>query len=238
MRLASIVLLATVSLGAAPGAAFDLPPRKPGLWELSQTTNIGPNNSHTEVVQHCVDTDALLRRLEMTRLQQAKCTRMDLRREDGAVVLDAECKALVVVIALLIFMSQAAASQFAANGSADQVPAAAAQAQLAQREASRTCDASRSSSAIPDRLRYLFDLPWCSAWFFKCSLCEKQGDGISCRPVDQNCQEDFSIFRCRGFVVPDTCDVWSDGCNYCDRGGCTARACVPYTPRYQCLQPR
>jgi hypothetical protein len=95
MRLHWIVGLLASVIGAAPAAAFDLPPRKPGLWELSQTTNIGPSNSRTEIVRHCVDsdTDALLRRLEMMSLQQAKCSRMDLRREGEAIVLDAECKA-------------------------------------------------------------------------------------------------------------------------------------------------
>jgi hypothetical protein len=86
-------------------------------------------------------------------------------------------------------------------------------------------------STVPERLRYLFDLPRCKAWLFRSTRCERQNGGIDCKPVEQNCEENFSIFRCRSFVVPDDCEVWGDGCNYFDRGRCTARACRPYIHR-------
>jgi hypothetical protein len=57
------------------------------------------------------------------------------------------------------------------------------------------------SEEVPDRLRYIFELPWCKAWLFRCTRCEKQNDSIVCERLTESCEENFSVFRCRAFDV-------------------------------------
>jgi hypothetical protein len=94
-----------------------------------------------------------------------------------------------------------------------------------------------SQPAVPDRLRYVFDLPWCKIWEFRCFRCQKQDDEIVCERSRENCEETFSQFRCRDFNPPPKCAGWSDGCNTCRRnGGCSGRVCPQYRPSFICLR--
>jgi hypothetical protein len=94
---------------------------------------------------------------------------------------------------------------------------------------------------LPDRLRYVFDLPWCKAWQFACARCEKEGPAeIACTKTA--CTGNHEFFRCVEFAVDKQCARWTDGCNGCwwDRAGratCTARICFDYRPRFTCVAP-
>jgi hypothetical protein len=94
-----------------------------------------------------------------------------------------------------------------------------------------------SQAVVPERLRYVFDLPWCKAWEFRCMRCQKQGDEITCQRSRDNCEETFSQFWCTSFNLPPRCTAWSDGCNICRcrEGCCTAQACPNYSPTFFCL---
>jgi hypothetical protein len=92
MRLVQAAFSLPVFL-AACSANADIPPRKAGLWELSETTTIGLDTSPPQVAQYCIDpaTDKAMRAFDAG-LRQAKCSRQDLRRQGNALVLDAECR--------------------------------------------------------------------------------------------------------------------------------------------------
>jgi hypothetical protein len=94
---------------------------------------------------------------------------------------------------------------------------------------------------VPQRLHYLFDLPWCAKWLFTCHvLCKKVGDRIQCEEGRAKCDPSFEQFECREFSVRESCERWSDGCNTCARVSgetyCTAMGCRPYVPSFACLK--
>lgn len=101
---------------------------------------------------------------------------------------------------------------------------------------------------VPERLRYLFDLPWCKKWDLSCLRCEKVGDQISCERLGGSCG-DFQQYYCREYKVSEQCLTWYDGCNECrrvpcspasencSRISCTARACLNPRPRFVCEVP-
>jgi hypothetical protein len=92
---------------------------------------------------------------------------------------------------------------------------------------------------FPERLRYVFDLPWCKAWQFACARCEKDNSGkIACTKRD--CTRNHEFFRCVSFAVDKQCAEWTDGCNRCEwnaagHASCTARSCFNYRPRFTCV---
>lgn len=102
---------------------------------------------------------------------------------------------------------------------------------------------------VPERLRYLFDLPWCKRWNLGCIDCVRKDDRIVCEKKSDTCGG-FQEYYCKEFDVPDQCLAWSDGCNMCeliqcppesDRCGsvsCTARGCINPKPRFACFKTR
>jgi hypothetical protein len=99
------------------------------------------------------------------------------------------------------------------------------------------------NAQVPDRLRYIFDLPWCKSWDFRCVTCRKTSAGrIACGPQRPNCNEDYTVFRCHEFNAPPRCQAWNDGCSVCARGAdglvyCTSSGgCVPYQPSFTCIK--
>jgi hypothetical protein len=89
MRLRLSLLTLTFAL---PAAAQDLPPRKPGLWELTATQTIQSSTSPASVSKHCIDavTDKAMQTFGGD-LIKAKCDRLDWRREGKDRVLYAGC---------------------------------------------------------------------------------------------------------------------------------------------------
>lgn len=103
----------------------------------------------------------------------------------------------------------------------------------------------RSETQVPDRLLYIFDLPWCSSWRFSCVSCEKGDQGIRCETTKDDCSENFGRVSCEKYKVPGQCRAWFDGCNHCSAGtsrhghiqiGCTQLGCTNYRPRFICLR--
>src|SRR5262249_20080465 len=40
---------------------------------------------------------------------------------------------------------------------------------------------------VPERLHYLFDLPWCKKWDLVCIRCEKKDGRIVCERIGESC---------------------------------------------------
>ena len=96
---------------------------------------------------------------------------------------------------------------------------------------------------IPDRLNYIFDLPWCRRWDFGCISCRKLRPFVWCSELRRNCVETFQSVTCGDFDVPADCTQWSDGCNDCTRDPirgvlCTAKACNNHRQELSCLPRR
>src|SRR5262245_5498766 len=70
---------------------------------------------------------------------------------------------------------------------------------------------------VPERLKYLFDLPWCRKWSFGCVACSRSNNEIQCEMISKraDCTPPFQVYHCVDVVVPKGCVVWSDGCNTC-----------------------
>src|SRR3954462_13910155 len=89
-----VILAAVLALLFAdfPALAQDLPPRKPGLWELTTTQTIQSVTSPQHVSLHCIDaeTDQAMQAFGAD-LIKAKCDRLDWRREGANRVLYAGC---------------------------------------------------------------------------------------------------------------------------------------------------
>jgi uncharacterized protein DUF3617 len=93
MRQVQAALSLSLLLAACSGdVVVDTPARKPGLWELSETTTIGRDVSRPRVAQYCIDpaTDRAMRAFDVG-LRQAKCSKQELRRRGDTLVLDAKC---------------------------------------------------------------------------------------------------------------------------------------------------
>lgn len=84
---------ATALLALAAGCALagpaDMPKRKPGLWQISNTM---PGMPSMGPVQHCIDgsTDNLYK--QMGEDAQNKCSPPDVKRDGGKVILRSTCK--------------------------------------------------------------------------------------------------------------------------------------------------
>lgn len=82
---------AVAFLSAAPALALDLPPRKPGLWDMRMS--VEGRSSPAMNAQHCLDaeTDRLLNvtGADMTR---GLCSKQDVQKVGDTFVLDAVCK--------------------------------------------------------------------------------------------------------------------------------------------------
>jgi hypothetical protein len=89
---------------------------------------------------------------------------------------------------------------------------------------------------VPERLHYLFDLPWCKRWSLLCIRCEKKDDQIACEKVSDTCGG-FQQYYCEEYNVPGQCLEWSDGCNVCERISCPP-ATSKCGPRFQCVKSR
>jgi hypothetical protein len=93
---------------------------------------------------------------------------------------------------------------------------------------------------VPESIRYVFDLPWCKMWQFRCGICEKSDNQVVCDFDPQNCSKSSNYLRCVNFNVPAKCQIWSDGCNTCSRQprgiSCTALGCQPYIPAFTCMK--
>jgi hypothetical protein len=88
IRLAALAMVGGATCGAAP--AVDLPPRKPGLWQITMIMpggKIPPRD-----MQMCIDakTDAEMARLS-TSASQGMCAKNDTRRDGDTVTTNSVC---------------------------------------------------------------------------------------------------------------------------------------------------
>lgn len=85
-----VSILAPLAICVLPAAAFDLPARKPGLWELK--TIIEGQSKASQVMKQCVDaaTDAQMRSFGAS-MGARMCTEQEIRQEGDSIVSDAVC---------------------------------------------------------------------------------------------------------------------------------------------------
>jgi len=86
-----LVFITAAVLIAAPALALDMPPRKPGLWELKMIFE--GRNLPPMVMQHCVDqaTDKLMNAQFGGSVQEA-CSKQDIKNSGGTITVDSVCK--------------------------------------------------------------------------------------------------------------------------------------------------
>jgi hypothetical protein len=86
-----LAVLSGILFCAPPAAAFDLPQRKPGLWEL--TMQFEARHLPPQVMRQCTDaaTDKLLSANFAGSAQEA-CSKQDMHKEGGKIVVDSVCK--------------------------------------------------------------------------------------------------------------------------------------------------
>jgi hypothetical protein len=85
------LIVSAVALFAASAAALDVPPRKPGLWDMKMVfegRNVPPHTS-----QHCVDaeTDKLMSSFGNASTRDM-CSTMDTKKVGDTYVVDSVCK--------------------------------------------------------------------------------------------------------------------------------------------------
>ena len=86
----ALPLIALSFLSASPASALDMPPRKPGLWELKMTFE--GRKLPPQVFQHCIDaaTDKQMNTIGNARAGQ--CEKQDVQRSGDTIVVDSVCK--------------------------------------------------------------------------------------------------------------------------------------------------
>jgi hypothetical protein len=85
------VFIAAAGLTAAPALALDMPPRKPGLWELKMIFE--GRNLPAQVMRNCIDqsTDKLMSANFGGSMQEA-CSKKDIQNSGGTITVDSVCK--------------------------------------------------------------------------------------------------------------------------------------------------
>ncbi|MFN3657644.1 MAG: DUF3617 domain-containing protein [Pseudolabrys sp.] len=90
MRRLVIVFIVGLTV-AAPAAAQDLPPRKPGLWELRMEFDGGRLPGQT--MRQCVDAESdKLMNMNFAGSNREACSKLEVKRDGGAIVIDSVCK--------------------------------------------------------------------------------------------------------------------------------------------------
>ena len=86
-----IAAMLGVALAASPVAALDLPPRKPGLWDIRMT--VEGRAMPAMNAQHCLDpeTDKLLGIMGSESLR-GSCSKNEMQKVGDTYVIDAVCK--------------------------------------------------------------------------------------------------------------------------------------------------
>jgi hypothetical protein len=90
MRPTAVFAALAAALIATPAAAIDLPPRKPGLWEMKMTF-VG-RNLPAQVFQHCIDAATDKEMNSLGNAQAAKCSKQDVQRSGGTITVDSVCE--------------------------------------------------------------------------------------------------------------------------------------------------
>jgi hypothetical protein len=88
MRFLRIIL--PLSVCAGPAFALDMPPRKPGLWEIRMV--LENRNTPPTVMQHCIDaaTDKEMNTVGANRREE--CSKQEVTRAGETIVIDSVCQ--------------------------------------------------------------------------------------------------------------------------------------------------
>jgi hypothetical protein len=86
MRLSATLAFTLI---ATPALALDLPPRKPGLWEMKMTF-VG-RKVPAQVFQHCIDAATDKEMNSLGNSQAAKCSKQDMQRSGDTITVDSVC---------------------------------------------------------------------------------------------------------------------------------------------------
>ncbi|MET0313384.1 MAG: DUF3617 family protein [Hansschlegelia sp.] len=94
MRVLALLLPLGAAFAVAPAFAaggFDLPPRKPGGWEMSIQVDTGA--MPPQVIRMCLDkeTDKILNE-RFGSMASSMCTKQEQHKEGDSIVMDSECK--------------------------------------------------------------------------------------------------------------------------------------------------
>jgi len=83
------LLLIAIAALSTPAIALDMPPRKPGLWEIRMI--LENRNTPPTVMQHCIDaaTDNEMNTVGANRREE--CSRQEVTRAGDAIVIDSVC---------------------------------------------------------------------------------------------------------------------------------------------------
>ncbi len=105
------VLLGGIACTGAQARAVDLPPRKPGLWEV--TLHLPDKRIPPQVTKVCTDaaTDARLFKFALN-MASGKCNRTDIQRSGDVVTMELECKPGETTIKSHIVMTFASDSAY------------------------------------------------------------------------------------------------------------------------------
>lgn len=84
-------LAAALSLASAGSLAVDVPKRKSGLWQITNSSPGMPGGSMT--MQHCIDekTDDMMRQ-SMGSAAEMQCSKQDIKKEADRIVINSVCK--------------------------------------------------------------------------------------------------------------------------------------------------
>lgn len=85
-----LFVLALSACAAAPALAVDMPPRKPGLWEMRMSMD--GVKMPPQLAQHCIDaeTDKLMRDMG-NGMQKEMCEKHEMSKNGDALVVDSVC---------------------------------------------------------------------------------------------------------------------------------------------------
>ncbi|MBI3147280.1 MAG: DUF3617 family protein [Betaproteobacteria bacterium] len=88
-HIAATTILALSLLGAAAAPAFEMPARKPGLWQMSTQSGNNPANVSTL----CIDASVGQEMMQMgSAMQKQMCSKHDLTRDGHRVHMHSVCK--------------------------------------------------------------------------------------------------------------------------------------------------
>ena len=85
-----LLIVPVFALVATPALALDMPPRKPGLWEIRMI--LENRNTPPTIMQHCIDaaTDREMNTVGANRRDE--CSKQEVTRAGDAIVIDSVCQ--------------------------------------------------------------------------------------------------------------------------------------------------
>ena len=83
------VIAAILASLATPAVAFEMPPRKPGLWELKMIMQ--GQTSPMQTFQHCIDAATDKQMSAMATGMTSQCAKQDVKQAGNTITVDSVC---------------------------------------------------------------------------------------------------------------------------------------------------